>query len=270
MLRRPRAFTLIELLVVIGIIAILLGILLPTLSSARKQAAQAQCASNVRQLLIACTAYIQENRGYWPPASLNISSKNNNRWHGTRAGASGPFDFAGSVLKRYLQTSAIKQCPSFEPSTSNGFEKSCGGYGYNQYYIGTSTFDQSATAMTLTLTQYEKMFVNVPAKQNMIRRPSEKIAFADAAISTGPREIIEYSFIEPPQFFMSGTPQNSTPSIHFRHSRRANIGWADGHITAERFEWTYTGASSNVYGGDNSFYNLGFFGPRDNTLFSRE
>jgi len=108
----------------------------------------------------------------------------------------------------------------------------------------------------------------------MNRAPAEKIAFADAALSTAPREIIEYSFIEPPQFFMSGTPQNSTPSIHFRHSRRANIGWADGHVTAERFEWTYTDAdykNGNAYpGNDSAYYLIGFFGPRDNTLFSRE
>src|SRR5688572_13702733 len=84
----PCAFTLIELLVVVGIIAILLAILLPTLAAARKQANATQCMSNLRQVLIAATAYIQENKGHWPPAHLDITSKNLHRWHGERSNMS--------------------------------------------------------------------------------------------------------------------------------------------------------------------------------------
>ncbi len=61
-----RAFTLVELLVVVGIIAVLVGILLPTLGRAREQANIAQCMSNLRQIGVGFELYSQLSKGQMP------------------------------------------------------------------------------------------------------------------------------------------------------------------------------------------------------------
>jgi prepilin-type processing-associated H-X9-DG protein/prepilin-type N-terminal cleavage/methylation domain-containing protein len=61
------AFTLVELLVVIGIIALLVGILLPTLSQAQRAGKDVKCQSNIRQLCASLLNYAAENKGKFPP-----------------------------------------------------------------------------------------------------------------------------------------------------------------------------------------------------------
>jgi prepilin-type processing-associated H-X9-DG protein len=57
----------VELLVVLGLIALLLSLLLPSLASARRSARAVTCMSNVRQLCVATAAYAADHKGKYPP-----------------------------------------------------------------------------------------------------------------------------------------------------------------------------------------------------------
>jgi prepilin-type processing-associated H-X9-DG protein len=61
-----RAFTLVELLVVIGVIALLVGLIMPALAVARRAAGQAECSSNLRQWALAANIYAQQNHNWLP------------------------------------------------------------------------------------------------------------------------------------------------------------------------------------------------------------
>jgi prepilin-type N-terminal cleavage/methylation domain-containing protein len=137
---RRNAFTLVELLVVIGIIALLISILLPSLNQARENAKATQCLSNIRQVGIAFMMYANENKGYIPSLTASRSARRPTDWLYWQRGR----DMKESNVARFLNaggagvsTDALR-CPSdnWESHLSPGNAAADGPYFYS-YSVST-------------------------------------------------------------------------------------------------------------------------------------
>jgi len=265
-----RWFTIIELLVVVGIIAILVGLLLPALSYAKESGRKAACISNLTQLTKANIMYADTWNCF---VSANPFGDNNKRWHGERDDANSAFDpLRGPLVKFLGQAGKIKECPSAKfPSeqTAASFEFGCGGYGYNNYGVGSTMYVDCYNAANWQIVYNRGM---APAA---IKRSSETVMFADTAyLSSG--TLLEYSYTEAPYSTWDATSAQlatdkptttrMTATIHFRHRDYANVGWVDGHVDSQlmTFSSSYGGTSTDPTLEEQ---NIGWFGPDSNELF---
>jgi prepilin-type N-terminal cleavage/methylation domain-containing protein/prepilin-type processing-associated H-X9-DG protein len=111
---RKKAFTLIELLVVIAIIALLLAILLPTLSMVKEKARVVICKTNLKQYGLAGAMYVNENDDYLPNAYEWLYARlvNSCQWHDDSMDFDVNPETAGTLWP-YLALKDIHVCPSF-------------------------------------------------------------------------------------------------------------------------------------------------------------
>ncbi|HEY1683953.1 MAG TPA: DUF1559 domain-containing protein [Tepidisphaeraceae bacterium] len=123
---RRSAFSLVELLVVIGIIAVLMSMLLPSLNRAREQAKQVQCASQLRQVGNAMMGYASMNRGFYPGWSgWQVFGDYGTKLDGTGDDEAGP-GWTEELIPYMGPGTAVYHCPNFQPEqTFNYFNSVC-------------------------------------------------------------------------------------------------------------------------------------------------
>jgi prepilin-type N-terminal cleavage/methylation domain-containing protein/prepilin-type processing-associated H-X9-DG protein len=103
MSKQQRGFTLIELLVVIAIIAILAAILFPVFARARESARRSQCASNLKQLGVAVSMYVQDYDETFPYGE---------NWHGTSEAVDKTYLRGNRVkINTYVKNESVWHCP---------------------------------------------------------------------------------------------------------------------------------------------------------------
>ncbi|MEE9296580.1 MAG: prepilin-type N-terminal cleavage/methylation domain-containing protein [Phycisphaerae bacterium] len=253
--QQHRGFTLIELLVVISIIGLLMSILLPSLSRARKQARTVLCLAHLRELSHGWHMYADENNdislpgrfakepgGTSNPANwydVGNGLKYRPRWVATMGKQVGVFAFnePSTSDDRQDYDSNVYQCPS----AAAWIDERNYAYGYNHQFLGNAR-------------KTNGRFHNFPINRSRIRSFAGTVLGADCmgtAAGVPRRERRSYSnqgtdftelgnhgwTLDPPRLTETsdrGTGDAGSPrtAVDPRHLGRANVVFCDGHAVS--------------------------------------
>lgn len=138
-----RGFTLIELLVVIAIIGILAALLFPAFARARENARRASCSSNLKQIALGISQYVEDADGRYPLDNREAPILTTQGW--------------ASTIQPYVKNEQIFQCPS-EPTNAaagSSLEERADKIGFTDYWLnynlGAGMHESQVTSPSNTL-----------------------------------------------------------------------------------------------------------------------
>ena len=219
--RRPdtvarEGFTIVELLVVIAVVALLAGMLIPTLSKAREAAQRTQCLNQLHQLFLASQLYWDDHEGRTFRYRQGAVGDGVLYWFGwLQNGAEGmrTFDGAQGALGPYLKGSPVQLCPAFASRGAHvKLKASTLSYGY-----GMNLHLSPAPAASLKIDS-----ITEPARIVWLADAAQINTFQQPASESDPR-LEEFYYV------------NATETTaHFRHRGQAEAVFVDGHASAQQ------------------------------------
>ena len=248
---RAPAFTLIELLVAVSIIALLMGILLPSLRGAREQAKSVQCRSNLRQMAIAAHDYANSCRDRFPLAYYRELGPTTiaHAWDFTTikdwTTTPATVRVVPGLLWRGETIEAVQQCPSYEGG-ANWLADPYTGYNYNTSYLGHGQGESIAA----------------PAMLAQVRTPGRTALFGDGRYRGGANKFMRAPWSNPGDAGFAG---RFAGTQGYCHLGKTNVAFCDGHAEG----WEKLCRETYATDQRNLAEDTGFLSP-DNSLYDLE
>lgn len=198
---------------VVAVIGVLASLLLPALSKAKEKGRQAFCMGNLRQLGIAARMYWDDNEGRAFRYRGYATNNGDVYWFGwIERGSEGKrgFDRSAGAMYPYLSGRGVELCPSLNYGMAKFKLKATGaayGYGYNVH------LSRMAPEPRFDMDQ-----IRAPALCGLFGDAAQVNAFQPPASPANPM-LEEFYYISAKE-----------PTTHFRHGRRAEVVFADGHV----------------------------------------